>query len=76
MKFLKMKKIFLFVSFLHLSLCRVWAYGNGDFMRETGKIYVTAGVLLLIFAGIVLYLIRLDRRITRLEHHTKDSTHE
>lgn len=76
MKFLKMKKIFLLVWFLHLSLCQIWAYGNGDFMRETGKINVVTGVLLLIFAGIVLYLVRLDRRLTKLEHHTKESTHE
>jgi len=76
MKFLKMKKIFAFVLFLHLSLCRVWAYGSGDFMRETGKINVVAGVLLLIFAGIVVYLVRLDRRLTKLEHHTKESKHE
>ena len=76
MKFLKMKKIILFVLFLHLSLCQIWAYGSGDFMRETGKINVVAGVLLLIFAGIVLYLVRLDRKLTKLEHHIKESTHE
>ena len=38
-----------------------------DFMRSTGKIYVVYGVLLLIFVGIILFLVRLERSIKRLE---------
>ena len=38
-----------------------------DFMRSTGKIYVTIAVLCIIFSGIVLFLIHLDRKLTRLE---------
>lgn len=38
-----------------------------DVMRSNGRIYVVVAVLLAIFAGIILYLIRLDRKITRLE---------
>ena len=37
-------------------------------MRETGKINVVVGVILLIFFGIVWYLVRLDRKLTRIEH--------
>ncbi|HMX39831.1 MAG TPA: CcmD family protein [Saprospiraceae bacterium] len=51
-----------------LSLPVALAQGNGDFMRQTGKIYVVVGVILLIFLGILLYLLRLDRKLTRLEH--------
>ena len=40
-------------------------------MRSNGKIYVVVGVILIIFTGIILYLIRLDRKITRLEKETK-----
>jgi CcmD family protein len=36
-------------------------------MRHNGKIYVVVGVILIIFTGIILYLVRLDRKITRLE---------
>lgn len=38
-----------------------------DTMRSNGKIYVVVAVILTIFAGIIFYLIRLDRKITRLE---------
>ncbi|GAC1424233.1 MAG: hypothetical protein NVSMB7_00130 [Chitinophagaceae bacterium] len=36
-------------------------------MRHNGKIYVVVTVILIIFTGIILYLIRLDRKISRLE---------
>ena len=38
-----------------------------DVMRENGRIYVVVAVLLTILAGIILYLIRIDRKISRLE---------
>jgi CcmD family protein len=38
-----------------------------DEMRGNGKIYVVVAVLLVIFAGIVVYLIRLDRKMSKLE---------
>lgn len=47
--------------------------GGGDFMRQTGKIYVVVTVILVIFAGLTFYLWRLDRKLTNLEHQIKDS---
>ena len=38
-----------------------------DAMRQNGKIYVVVAVICTIFAGIVLYLVRLDRKISKLE---------
>lgn len=38
-----------------------------DGMRASGKIYVVVLVLATIFAGIILYLVRLDRKISKLE---------
>jgi uncharacterized membrane protein len=38
-----------------------------DTFRNNGKIYVVVAVLLTIFAGIIIYLVRLDKKITRLE---------
>lgn len=38
-----------------------------DKMKENGKIYVVIAVMLTILAGLVLYLFRLDRKISKLE---------
>ena len=38
-----------------------------DGMRASGKIYVVVAIALLIFAGIVIYLFTIDRKVTRLE---------
>ena len=38
-----------------------------EFFRSNDKIYVIVGVLLIIFAGIVIFLISLDRKISKLE---------
>lgn len=76
MKFYKSRIFLTFILFQILSLPPVLAQGNRDFMRETGKIYVVVGVIVLIFLGIVAYLLRLDRKLTKLEHHIKDSNHE
>ena len=38
-----------------------------DAMKENGKIYVVIAVMLTILAGLVVYLIRLDRKISKLE---------
>jgi CcmD family protein len=37
-------------------------------LYQDGKIYLVVLVLLTIFAGIVFYLIRLDKKITNIEH--------
>ena len=42
-----------------------------DGMRSNGKIYVVVAVLLIILTGILIYLIRLDRKISRMEKSTK-----
>ena len=38
-----------------------------DGMRSNGRIYVVVAVVLTIFAGIIIYLIRLDKKISKLE---------
>lgn len=38
-----------------------------DTMRQDGKIYVVVLVLATIFAGIIAFLVRLDRKISKLE---------
>lgn len=40
-----------------------------DAMKANGKIYVVIAVMLTILAGLILYLIRLDRKISKLERN-------
>jgi CcmD family protein len=68
-----MKKHFLTILALLLIATMAQANDTGDFMRETGKIYVVVAVIVVIFAGVALYLWRLDRRLSQLEHQIKDS---
>ncbi len=41
------------------------------FMRSEGKIYVVVAIVLTILIGAILYLILLDRKISRLENNNK-----
>lgn len=76
MKFSKIRQILTIILSVAISLPAVWAQGNRDFMRETGKIYVVVGVILLIFLGIVWQLLRLDRSLTKIEHQLNDDKNE
>jgi len=42
-----------------------------DAMRSNGKIYVVVAVLLIILAGLFLYLFQTDRKLTRIEQKIK-----
>ena len=42
-----------------------------DFLRSIGKIYVVALVSLIVWAGIIIYLIRLERKVKKLEDQMK-----
>lgn len=66
----------LFISFLLMQLCLLAQPNNvqmADTMRSNGKIYVVVAVIVTIFAGILLYLIRLDRKLTKLEKNHYNS---
>jgi hypothetical protein len=50
----------------------IWSQGQekvemADQMRSNGRIYVVVAVMLTILAGLILYVIRLDRKISKLE---------
>jgi CcmD family protein len=38
-----------------------------DTMRSEGKIYVVVAILLIIFVGLIGYLVMLERKVTRIE---------
>lgn len=42
-----------------------------DLLHENGKIYVVVGVIAIIFIGIVVYLITIDRRLSKIEKEEK-----
>ncbi len=43
-----------------------------DFLRSIGKIYVVAGVCLIILVTLLVYMVLLDRKINRLEKRQKN----
>ncbi len=43
-----------------------------DTFRSNGKIYVVVLVLATIFVGIILYLVQLDRKISKIEKTNKN----
>ena len=69
-----MKKI-LITLFVLLCMVGVQAQDNAaqanEGLRAGGKIYVVLAVAVTILIGLLLYVVRLDRKISRLEKHIK-----
>ena len=63
-----MKKITLIINLLFIVTLASAQTDGGDFMRNTGMIYVVVGVILIIFIGIIVFLINIDRKLTKLEN--------
>ena len=85
----KMKKLLmLFLLFCSLNLTaqekvevEAQDYRNteiemADTMRSNGKIYIVVAVLVVIFAGLVGYAIRIDRKLGRLEKEVSSQKRE
>ncbi|MEQ1797906.1 MAG: CcmD family protein [Lacibacter sp.] len=64
-----MRKLILLTLSILFSAFELMAQAADDnsVMVSNGKIYVVLAVCLTIFTGIVLYLVRIDRKISRLE---------
>ncbi len=69
-----MNRFLLTVFTLIMSVLPVCARAaeSADFMRSTGKIYVVVAVIVMVFIGIIFFLIYLDRKLTRLEDQIKN----
>jgi len=63
---MRVSKLFLLVTLILLST-NADAQDMASTMRSNGKIYVVVLVLATIFAGIIGFLVYLDRKITRIE---------
>jgi CcmD family protein len=70
-KLSNMKKTFSIITaliFLSFNAAHAQNTAGVDFMRNTGMMYVVVGVILIIFIGIIVYLINIDRKLTKLEN--------
>ncbi len=65
-----MKRKSVIIVALLLVVQQMYAQGatDPDFMRSTGKIYVVAGVCIVILLTLLVYLVLLDRKINKLEN--------
>lgn len=71
----QMKKIISFLLFSCVFLVAMAQGGNmeadqpqmADVMRSNGKIYVVVAVVVTIVLGLFIYLLRLDRKISKIE---------
>jgi CcmD family protein len=67
------KQLWLSTLFTFMAIATTYAQSEStDFMRSTGKIYVVVAVIVIVFLGIVAFLIRLDRKLTKLESQIKE----
>ena len=74
MKYYLLTTILVFMNTMMLQ-----AQGNSldqeaaNFLRESGKLYVVITILVTIFAGIAIFLIFQERKISKLEKKLKDN---
>ena len=57
----------LILLLLHFSLFAQQEVEMADTLRSEGKIYVVVAIMLVIFVGLIGYLFRMDRKVSRLE---------
>ncbi len=62
----------LLLIILTLSSLNINAQTSLDFLRSTGKIYTVVAVVLLLFLGFVIYMIRIERKIKELENKNNE----
>lgn len=68
MIFLKKMILSLFSLLSALALCaQDKPVEMADTMRSNGRIYVVVAVVVTILIGLILYVIRIDRKLTKLE---------
>jgi len=69
-----MKKRFALLSvwFLATVLPLAAQSAETDFMRSRGKIFVVVAVIAAVFIGIVLFLVFLERKLTKLENQIQE----
>jgi heme/copper-type cytochrome/quinol oxidase subunit 2 len=68
------KKLLGFIAFCSLLLASLFSFGQetdkvdmAEAMRNNGKIYVVVAVIAIIFIGLIIFLITIDRKVKKLE---------
>ncbi len=68
------KKLLGFIAFCSLLLASLFSFGQetdkvdmAEALRSNGKIYVVVAVIAIIFIGLVIFLITIDRKVKKLE---------
>lgn len=61
-----MNRLIFFLLSIALPILSI-AQSSQNLMYSSGRIYVVIGVLLIIFIGIILYIIRIDRKISKMK---------
>lgn len=71
-KTMKLRSLFILVLVFLVQLAQAQQEYSPDYMRSIGKIYVVAGVTLIILVTLLIYMIMIDRKISRLEKRQKN----
>jgi len=69
---MKIGSVLIFLILFMVQLAQAQQESSPDYLRSVGKIYVVAGVTLIILLTILIYLVILDRKISRLEKRQKN----
>ena len=68
---MKLKKLLLLCCLLTVSVLGMAQENKVEMADSNGRIYVVVAVVVTILLGLILYVARLDRKITRLEKENK-----
>ncbi|HRP33087.1 MAG TPA: CcmD family protein [Agriterribacter sp.] len=71
----RVTKVLLAIVFLAVSQMAIGQekVEMADGMRSSGKIYVVVAVLAIIFSGLLIFLIHIDRKVSKLEKESQKS---
>lgn len=69
---MRINSALVFLLLLVIQSARAEGEQAPDFIRSIGKIYVVAGVCLIILITLFIYIIQLDRKISRIEKRQKN----
>ena len=70
MRIIKNFVLFLFVLWSSMAYSQAQPGGDiemADKMKAEGKIYVVVGVVLIILVGLLVYLMRIERKVSKME---------
>jgi predicted membrane channel-forming protein YqfA (hemolysin III family) len=68
------KKLFSIAVCLTIGfMARAQEVDMADAMRSSGKIYVVVACVVVLFIGILIYLIRLERKVSKIEGYQKEN---